>query len=154
MKTKNIILTALFIALALILPFITMQIPQFGRMLTPMHFPVLIAGIVLGPLYGALVGIISPILRMTIFGMPQLLMAICMSFELLTYGLVIGLLKNRLNLYLSLIIALILGRIVYAFIAMLIMNTPFIPTLLTTFTSAIIGILLQFILIPQIIKRI
>jgi predicted membrane protein len=154
MKTKNIILAALFIALALVLPFLTMQIPQFGRMLTPMHFPVIIAGIVLGPIYGGIVGIISPLLRMTIFGMPQLLMAICMTFELFTYGIVFGLLRNKLNIYLNLIIGLILGRIIYTFVAMLIMNTPFIPTLLTTFTSAIIGILLQFILIPQIIKRI
>lgn len=154
MKTKNIILTALFIALTLVLPFITMQIPQFGKMLTPMHFPVIIAGIILGPIYGALVGIISPLLRMTIFGMPPLLMAICMTFELFTYALVTGLLRNKLNIYLNLVIALILGRIVYAAVAMLIMKTPFFPTLLTTFTSAIIGIILQFVLIPQIVKRI
>jgi len=154
MKTKNLILTSLFIALAIVLPFVTVQLPQLGKMLALMHFPVIIAGLYLGPISGLIVGFISPLLRMSLFGMPPLLMAICMSFELATYGLITAILKDKLNIYINLIITIIGGRVVYCLVAMIIINTTFLPTFITTFTTAAIGIILQLILIPQVIKRI
>ena len=41
---RNLVLSALFLALGLVLPFLTGQIPQFGSMLLPMHLPVLLCG--------------------------------------------------------------------------------------------------------------
>ena len=60
---RNLVLAALFLALGLILPFFTGQIPQIGSMLLPMHIPVLICGLICGWQYGAIIGFILPLLR-------------------------------------------------------------------------------------------
>ena len=91
MTVRKTVLAALFLAIGLILPFITMQIPAVGKMLCPMHIPVLLCGYILGGPYGLIVGFITPLLRSVTFGMPVMLPnAICMAFELATYGLVSG----------------------------------------------------------------
>ena len=51
---------AVCLALCLALPFLTGQIPEVGSMLTPMHLPVLLAGFLCGPWWGAVVGAIAP----------------------------------------------------------------------------------------------
>lgn len=38
-NVHNLVLAAMFLALALVLPFLTGQIPQIGGMLLPMHLP-------------------------------------------------------------------------------------------------------------------
>ncbi|WP_330558204.1 ECF transporter S component [Acutalibacter sp. 1XD8-33] len=112
--TKNIVLSAMFLAIGLILPFFTVQIPQIGQMLLPMHIPVLLCGFVCGWQSGAIVGFVLPLLRSAIFGMPVFFpSATGMAFELMTYGLVAGLLyslskwKCLLALYRSLVIAML-----------------------------------------------
>ena len=92
------ILAALFLAIGLILPFITMQIPAVGKMLCPMHIPVLLCGYICGWPYGLLIGIITPLLRGVLFGMPAIFPnAFCMAFELATYGLVAGILSEKMK---------------------------------------------------------
>ena len=96
-NTKRLAYAALFLALCLVLPMLTGQIPQIGSMLLPMHIPVLLCGLVCGWQYGAVVGFVAPLLRSVLFGMPPMYpVAIAMAFELLTYGLVIGLVYRRL----------------------------------------------------------
>ena len=91
------VLSAMFLALAMVLPLLTGQIPQIGKMLSPMHIPVLLCGFFCGPWYGLLVGAIAPVLRSLIFGMPALFPnAFIMCFELATYGCVSGLLYKLL----------------------------------------------------------
>ena len=51
-STRKLTLSALFLALGLVLPLITGQIPQIGKMLLPMHIPVLLCGMVCGWPYG------------------------------------------------------------------------------------------------------
>ena len=51
--TKKLTWSAMFIALGLVLPFLTGQIPQFGNMLLPMHIPVILCGLICGWRYGA-----------------------------------------------------------------------------------------------------
>ena len=72
LSTKNIALSGLFIALGLVLPFLTGQIPNIGRMLLPMHIPVLLCGFVCGGPYGLIVGFITPLLRSVMFGAPPM----------------------------------------------------------------------------------
>ena len=62
----------MFLALAMVLPFLTGQIPQIGNMLCPMHIPVLLCGFFCGPWYGGIVGGVAPLLRFVLFGMPPL----------------------------------------------------------------------------------
>ena len=73
MTVRKTVLAALFLAIGLILPFITMQIPAVGKMLCPMHIPVLLCGYILGGPYGLIVGFITPLLRSVTFGMPVML---------------------------------------------------------------------------------
>jgi predicted membrane protein len=161
--TRKIALAAMFLALALVLPFITMQIPTIGQLLTPMHFPIILGSIFVGPIWGLAIGFIAPLLRLLLFGMPQMPMAIAMAFELAVYGLVTGLFikvfKNininyLFKVIISLVIAMILGRITYALAAMVFMESNnFIVVFLGTFSSSFIGIILQLILIPFLAVR-
>ena len=91
MHVKNLVLASMFLAMALALPFLTGQIPEIGTMLTPMHFPVLLCGYLCGWQWGMVVGFIAPVFRSFLFGMPVMFPhAVCMAFELATYGAISG----------------------------------------------------------------
>ena len=161
-KILKMVLAALFLAIAYVLPFFTGQIPEVGAMLCPMHIPVLLCGFICGWNWGLLVGFIAPLLRSVALGMPPMFpTAICMAFELATYGAIAGIMHKKLSskkwyVYLSLIIAMIAGRIVWGgamYICMGIKGGAF--TLAAFFagaiTNAIPGIIVQLILIPIIV---
>ena len=83
-NTKKMVLSALLLALGMILPMLTMQIPTIGNMLLPMHIPVLLCGFICGAPYGAMIGFALPIIKSIVFGTPILMPnALAMSFELL-----------------------------------------------------------------------
>ena len=159
---KSLVFAAMCLALALALPFLTGQIPKIGQMLGPMHIPVLLCGFICGPVWGTAIGVTAPLLRSMIFSAPPFPnMAVPMAFELAAYGLVSGLLYRLLPkkvqyIYVSLIGAMISGRVVYG-IAKLFVTAPqrdmqtlgvFIAG---AFTEAVPGIILQLVLIPLII---
>ncbi|WP_099468519.1 ECF transporter S component [Konateibacter massiliensis] len=163
-KTTKLVLSAFFIALGIILPFVTMQIPSIGNMLLPMHIPILLCGFICGGPYGFLVGLITPLLRSVLFGMPAMMpTAISMAAELATYGLVTGVMYNRikgkrLSIYISLIIAMILGRMVwgvvsYGLFAALGNAFTWQIFLVQGFANAIPGIIIQLIIIPAIMYQ-
>lgn len=150
-------------ALGLVLPFFTGQIPSIGNKLLPMHIPVLLCGFICGGRYGLAVGFIVPLFRSVLFGMPPMFpTALAMAFELATYGLISGLLykvlpKNKVNLFASLMTAMISGRIVWGIVSYFlygIHGTTFSIEVFTAgaFLNAIPGIIIQLILIPLIIS--
>jgi niacin transporter len=117
-NTRNIVLCGLFIAIGIVLPAAVRLVPNGGVLFSPMHIPVLLAGIVLGPLEGLIVGIVCPLLNNVMFGMPQGVTLIGMCVELPVYGIVSGLLmrvlrkqKDGIRVYVSLIAAMLAGRI-------------------------------------------
>ena len=159
---KQLCFSALFLALALVLPFLTGQIPTIGSMLLPMHIPVLLCGFLCGPVCGAMVGAIAPLLRSLIFGMPYLYpTAVAMAFELCAYGLFAGLLlrafgKKPVGLYASLIGAMVLGRLVWGAVMFCITTASGSTYLFSAFWAgavgnAIPGIVLQLVLIPPVV---
>ncbi len=161
-NVKKLTLAGLFIAIGLVLPFITGQIPQIGQMLLPMHIPVFLCGMICGWPWGFAVGLILPLLRSLLFGMPALYPnALVMSAELATYGSVIGLVyahfKNpgTLQVYISLIVAMIAGRLVWGIVKYLLLTAVgnvFTWKLFVAggFVEAVPGIIIQLILIPAI----
>ena len=165
MKTNHIhklVLSALFLALAYVLPFFTGNIPQIGSMLLPMHLPVIICGFVCGGPWGALVGLIAPVMRSVLTGgfPPMFPTATAMSFELATYGLVTGCLSRRLpkglgSIYTALIAAMLSGRVVWGIVMAVITlggsGFTFAAFVAGAFTNAIPGIVLQLIAVPAII---
>ncbi|MBQ3532703.1 MAG: ECF transporter S component, partial [Oscillospiraceae bacterium] len=95
--TYKVVCSALCLALAMVLPFLTGQIPQIGKMLCPMHLPVFLCGFVCGWPWGLAVGFIAPLLRSLWLGMPLIFPdAAAMAFELAVYGMISGLLYRRL----------------------------------------------------------
>lgn len=162
-NTKKLVLSGLFLALGLLLPFLTGQIPQIGNMLSPMHIPVFLCGLICGAPWGAVVGLILPPLRFLLFQMPPLYpIGVAMAFEMATYGLVCGLLYKRLShnlkgIYVSLIAAMVSGRVVWGIVRAVlagIAGTPFgmQAFLAGAITTAIPGIILHLILVPLIVE--
>lgn len=159
---KNMTLSAMFLAIGLVLPLFTGQIPQIGSMLLPMHIPVFLCGLICGWQYGAVVGFVLPLLRYTIFGMPVLFpTGIAMSMELLTYGLVSGLLYGIsrwqciVALYRCMFAAMLAGRVVWGIAQTFLLGVwgdgfTWQMFMAGAFLNAIPGIVLQLVLIPGI----
>jgi len=162
-KIKKLILAAMFLAIGMVLPLITMQIKEIGDTLLPMHLPVLLCGFLCGWRYGAAVGLILPFLRSATFGMPPIFpQAVWMSAELATYGLVAGFMyhslkkKNIKIIYISLITAQIAGRIVWGITKTLLLlyqskSFGFAAFITGGFIDAVPGIILQLVIIPIIV---
>jgi riboflavin transporter FmnP len=163
-SNRKLTLAAMFLALGQVLPFITGQIPQIGVMLSPMHFPVLLCGMACGWQYGGLVGFICPLLRSVLFGMPRMYPnAMGMAFELCTYGIVSGWMLSKFeeksikNIYISLITAMICGRIIWGLAYTIMLSgtdSPFTfqAFLAGAFLNAVPGIIAQLVLIPLIMR--
>ena len=96
-RIQKLVIAAVCLALCMVLPFLTGQIPEIGSMLCPMHIPVLLCGFLCGAGWGAAVGFTAPLLRHLIFSMPPMPGCISMAFELATYGLIVGVLHKRLG---------------------------------------------------------
>ena len=158
----RLVLSASFLALALMLPLLTGQLRQLGNAFCPMHLPVLLCGFFCGPLYGLTVGLVAPLLRYAIFGMPVLMpIGIAMCFELAAYGAVSGLLYRLLPdrrpfVYVSLIAAMLAGRLVWGAVQVILCGLGRSEFGWTAFlagavTNAVPGIVLQIVLIPLLV---
>ena len=117
LQIRKLTFSALFLALAMVLPFITGQIPEIGKSLCPMHILALLCGFLCGWPWGLAVGFIAPLLRSVVFGMPKFFPdAVVMAFELATYGGTAGLLyrllpRKKLSIYIALIVAMLAGTL-------------------------------------------
>lgn len=162
LTTRKIVYSAICLALALVLPFLTGQIPQIGSMLSPMHIPVLLCGFLCGWPWGLAVGVLAPLLRSLIFSAPPLFpTATAMAFELAAYGALSGLLyaklpKKALYVYVTLILSMLGGRIVWGLVMFALMGFsttafPFSAFIAGAFTKSIPGLILHIVLIPVIV---
>ena len=159
---KKLVLAALFLALALVLPFLTGQIPEVGSMLCPMHIPALLCGFFCGWPWGVAVGFIAPVLRSVLFGMPPMFpVGICMSFELAAYGAVSGWLyaklpKKKISIYGALLSAMVIGRLVWGVARFVCTGLDVSAFGISAFwagavATAIPGIIVQIVLIPLLV---
>lgn len=158
---QTLVVAAMMLALGLILPFFTGQIPQIGGMLCPMHLPVLLCGFLCGWKYGLAVGFVLPLLRSVLFGAPPLYTALAMAFELAAYGFLSGFLYARsrwqcvVALYRCLILAMLGGRVVWALARIALSGVSgqaftWQIFLSGAFLTAIPGIILQLVFIPAV----
>ena len=159
---KYLVLSALFLAIGFVLPFFTGQIPAVGKMLLPMHIPVLLCGLICGWQWGLGVGFILPLLRSLLFIMPAMYpTAVAMAFEMAAYGAVVGFLYARSKwqcvkaLYKCLIPAMLAGRLVWGGVMFLMMGLgggtfTFEAFLAGAVLNAVPGIVLQLVLIPAV----
>lgn len=156
------VLSAMFMALGLVLPFLTAQVPQIASMLLPMHIPVLLCGYACGWQYGLVVGAVTPLLRSFLFAVPVMFPgAVAMAFELAVYGMMTGIFyrlfpRKIWSIYASLLIAMVSGRIVWGAVRMTIAGITgnaftWKLFLAGALTQAVPGIILQLVLIPILV---
>ncbi len=157
-RIHRLVLSALLLALGLVLPFLTGQIPELGSRLLPLHLPALLCGFVCGWPWGLAVGAVLPVLRSFLFGMPPLMpTALAMAFEMAAYGAAAGALYRRCNVYVSLVGAMIIGRLVWG-VASWLLYAAFMPNGFSLamfwaggFVNAWPGMVLQLIVVPLIV---
>ena len=161
-KVLKMVLAALFLALAYVMPFVTGQIPEVGAMLCPMHIPVLLCGFICGWPWGLAVGFIAPLFRSLTLGMPPLFPgAVCMAFELAAYGAVAGAMhrilpRKKSSIYVSLLTAMVIGRLVWGAMMFVCLGLTGGSFGLSAFlagavTNALPGIIVQIVLVPILV---
>ena len=162
LRIQKMTYSGLYLAIALVLPFLTGQIPEIGSMLCPMHIPVLLCGFICGWPWGLAVGFVAPLLRSALFGMPPMFpTGVAMSFELAVYGIVSGILyrllpKKKWAIYVALLCAMIAGRVAWGAARFVLAGVSggafnFSMFLAGAVTTAIPGIILHIILIPLLV---
>jgi hypothetical protein len=109
-----------------------------------------------------MIGVALPIIRSLLFTMPPMFpTAVAMAFELLTYGLITGLIyllfkrKNILSVYVSLVAGMLAGRLLWGVAQYILLSSSgkeftFAAFIAGAFTNAVPGIIVQLVLIPLI----
>lgn len=161
-NVKRLVLAAMFLAIAFVLPFLTGQTKLAGKALLPMHIPVLMCGMMCGWSYGLVVGFLAPILRSLMLGMPPLFpLALVMAFELAAYGAFAGLFlsflrKGVLSLYIALIGSMLAGRVVYGIVGFIFYRLAgadftWAYFVAEAFVGAVVGIIIQVLVVPPLV---
>ena len=158
---KKSIITAVCIALCVVLPQAFHAVPNAGAIYLPMHIPVLLCGLICGWSYGMLCGLAGPALSALLTGMPPAAVLPGMLVECGVYGLAAGLLMQLLrtkhlyaDLYISLAAAMLLGRVVSGIAKALIFSAgsySMASWVAGSFVTALPGIVIQLALLPSIV---
>ena len=158
---KKSIITAACIALCVILPMAFHAIPNAGSIYCPMHIPVLLCGLVCGAPFGLLCGIAGPVVSSLLTQMPPAAFLPGMVIELAAYGVIAGAMmslvhtkKIQLDLYISLVTALVLGRVVAGIAQALIFSAGSYSLAVWAtgyFVTALPGLVIQLVLIPAVV---
>lgn len=158
---KRSIITAVCIALCVVLPMAFHAIQNAGSILSPMHIPVFLCGLICGWHFGLLCGLAGPLLSAIITGMPPAAYLPPMLVELAIYGLVCGLMmllvrtKNTYaDITISLAAAMLAGRIVAGAAKALIFSASsysFAVWTTSYFVTSLPGIVIHLALIPAIV---
>lgn len=164
----RLLISAVLLALGMVLPLLTGQIPAIGQAISPLHIPALICGLTCGPVWGAAMSFMLPLLRSVVFGMPPLVaVAMPMAFELAAYGAVSGVLygifrrtwkeKNHLvPMLAALVLAMLAGRLVGGAAKAIVMGLTggsfgFQMFIASYFTSTAIGAVIHIVLVPAVV---
>ena len=160
-KIRQMVITSMFIAIGIVLPMAFHSIPKGGNIFLPMHIPVLLCGIICGFPYGLVCGMITPFLSSLLTGMPPAAFLPSMLFELAAYGTVSSLLMHYIHIknlfakiYISLIAAMLFGRVFYGILNALIFsagNYSMQIWLSAAFVTALPGVVIQMLIIPAIV---
>lgn len=162
MSVKKLTYMGLLLGVGIVLPqLFHFAGPQSGAIFLPMHIPVLIAGFVLGPIYGLALGLLLPLVSSVLTGMPALIRLPFMLGELMAYGFFSGLVyyltKGKTwSSFVSLLSAMIMGRIVYGLMLLVAtyllgMNVGGLTAVIAAISTGIPGIVIQLIFIPLLV---
>ena len=154
-------MTALCVALGVVLPQALHAVPNAGNVLLPMHIPVLLCGLTCSWAYGLGCGVLTPLMSHLVTGMPPAAVLPAMVCELAAYGLISGLTakfirtgRRAADIYIQLISAMLIGRVIYGVTNALIFRAGAYSMevfLTAAFVTALPGILLQLLLLPTLV---
>lgn len=162
MTTKKLVYTAVFLALGILFPMLFHLLGLPGQVLLPMHVPIFLGALTLGPISGFIVGILTTILSSLLTGMPPMIpMVPIMVFELAAYGFFAGFLYEKYpkNVFIPLITAMIIGRIVAGITAWSVFNIfnmdeiNILAYISSSFVKGLPGIIMSLVLVPLLYKR-
>jgi hypothetical protein len=155
--------TALYLALAILLPVGFHAFGLAGRVFLPMHIPVLLAGFLVGPQSAVIVGLLAPGLSHLLTAMPPTYAVPLMSLELPLLGLAAGMAYRRLhlNIYIALFVAMVVGRIMFGLGLLVLGLFMDLPYNAASFFAAggalwmgLPGVIAQFIIVPIIVAAV
>ncbi|MFR1050514.1 MAG: ECF transporter S component [Oscillospiraceae bacterium] len=160
-STRRLVMAALCVALGVVLPMAFHSVPRGGSIFLPMHIPVLLCGLSCGWPYGLACGVLAPLCSSLITGMPPAAYLPSMLCELAAYGLISGLLarflhtgRRSVDLYLQLIGAMLIGRVVYGVMNALVFSAgeySMAVFLSGAFVTALPGIVIQLVVLPPLV---
>lgn len=171
-NTLNVVTTAMLAALAVILGSVVHMLVDgnmtLASLFSPMHFPVLLAGILCGPWLGLICGALTPWISFLANGRPPFPNALLPMFvELAIYGFLTGMMRrvflknsktNRFASILALIIAMVAGRLANAIVGAIFLASPeysyfvaLFAKFLDNFTATWAAIVIQLVFIPAIL---
>ena len=158
---RRLVMTALCVALGVVLPQALHAVPNAGNVLLPMHIPVLLCGLTCSWGYGLACGVLPPLMSHLVSGMPPAAVLPAMVCELAAYGLISGLAakyirtgKRTADVYIQLISAMLIGRVVYGLANALIFRAGAYSMevfVTAAFVTALPGIVIQLVLLPALI---
>lgn len=160
-RVTGLVFAALCTAIGIVLPLAFHSLPNGGAVFLPMHLPVLLCGLAAGSVYGAICGVLTPLLSFVITGMPNGAVLPGMLCELAVYGIVTGLLlrivrtgRKAADVWIALIGAMLCGRVVSGLLNGLIFRAGDYSLRLwvtVSFVTALPGIAIQLILLPLLV---
>ena len=127
-----------------------------GTMYLPMHIAVLIAALVFGAISASIVAGSSVVFSYLLTGMPTLARLPYMLIELVIYAVLLSLFNKKFNSYISLILTIILGRVLYALCLFTATNifglSAYGISVIESVKAGIPGIIIQLAFVPFIAK--
>lgn len=157
-KAKYIIGTILLSGCGIALPriFHLLVGSSAGQVFLPMHIAVLIAALTFGGISSLFVAGSSVIFSYLLTGMPSIDRLPYMLIELVIYGVLLSLFNKKFNSYISLIMTIVLGRIIYSGILFAAINifgfSSYGISVIESFILGIPGVAIQLAAIPLIAK--
>ena len=160
-NVKSMVMTAMCIALGVVLPIMFHGVENAGSIFCPMPIPVLICGLICGWQYGLVCGLVTPIVSSLLTGMQPMAILHALVIELAVYGLITSVMmrfvktKNQYaDLYVSLIVAMLVGRVINGVVkAIMLAGGDYSIAVWATasFVTCLPAIAIQLVLIPNLI---
>jgi len=159
MISKSLIKGGVLLGLGLMLSYLFKLGGLTANLFLPIESTVFLAGFLLGPTYGLILGVLAPLLVLLSFKNITVAVMLLMIAKLGAYGLLSGMIYREFNLLTSLISAIIGGRIIFLvglWIAVDLFRVEELISLINkkNFLIGFYGAMIQMILIPVIVVAI
>jgi uncharacterized membrane protein len=146
---------AVFVVLAVGLPALSHAIGLPVFTLLPMHWTILLAGLIYGAAAGLIAGLAAPVLTFALTGMPIVPLLPLITLEVAVYGLVVGALREqtRIPSFAAIAVSLVAGRLVYVLLAAVLgrIDGSLGAFLSASFGAGVYAAIAQIVLLPVIV---